>query len=196
VHRRSRCGGAAGAGGICLVALLAVAVPLGVGGNLDAAVLRALVLGGAVTATAAVVVGLTVRELGRALSGLSAETAALSDGAEGIPGTAGPRSPGLPVAATAELTALAHGLDALRLRGQISAEVTRRQRHSAETAGAGMFQLLSGLVQAEEAARGQLAAELHDTIAQSLQLASSCWSAQSRPERGDSGRRQSGREAQ
>jgi signal transduction histidine kinase len=34
-----------------------------------------------------------------------------------------------------------------------------------------MFELLSGLVAAEESARGQLAAELHDTVAQSLALA-------------------------
>ena len=34
-----------------------------------------------------------------------------------------------------------------------------------------MFKLLSGLVAAEEGARGQLAAELHDTVAQSLMLA-------------------------
>jgi two-component system sensor histidine kinase UhpB len=34
-----------------------------------------------------------------------------------------------------------------------------------------MFELLSGLVAAEEGARGQLAAELHDTVAQSLGMA-------------------------
>jgi two-component system sensor histidine kinase DegS len=37
--------------------------------------------------------------------------------------------------------------------------------------GAGVFELLSGLVAAEEGARGQLAAELHDTVAQSLMIA-------------------------
>src|SRR5207302_204482 len=41
----------------------------------------------------------------------------------------------------------------------------------AETASAGMFELLSGLVAAEEGARGQLSAELHDTVAQSLMAA-------------------------
>ncbi|HUR14069.1 MAG TPA: ATP-binding protein, partial [Mycobacteriales bacterium] len=41
----------------------------------------------------------------------------------------------------------------------------------AANAGAGVFELLSGLVAAEEGARGQLAAELHDTVAQSLMIA-------------------------
>jgi signal transduction histidine kinase len=41
----------------------------------------------------------------------------------------------------------------------------------AETASVGMFELLSGLVAAEEGTRGQLSAELHDTAAQSLMLA-------------------------
>ena len=44
---------------------------------------------------------------------------------------------------------------------------------TAENASAGMYELLSGLVAAEEATRGQLSAELHDTAAQSLMLARS-----------------------
>jgi len=52
-------------------------------------------------------------------------------------------------------------------------EVAERHRRSAETASAGMFELLAGLVAAEEGARGQLSAELHDTVAQSLMAARS-----------------------
>jgi signal transduction histidine kinase len=62
-------------------------------------------------------------------------------------------------------------VDALRRRVRIADEVAERHRRTAETASAGMFELLSGLVAAEEGARGQLAAELHDTVAQSLTTA-------------------------
>src|SRR5207253_5697263 len=62
--------------------------------------------------------------------------------------------------AGAELAELARTLDALQLRVRMSDEVAERHRRSAETASAGMFELLSGLVAAEEGARGQLAAEL------------------------------------
>ena len=75
--------------------------------------------------------------------------------------------------AGAELAELARTLDALQLRVRMSDEVAERHRRSAETASAGMFELLSGLVAAEEGARGQLAAELHDTVAQSLMTARS-----------------------
>lgn len=47
-----------------------------------------------------------------------------------------------------------------------------------------MFELLSGLVGAEETARGQLSAELHDTAAQSLMLAPSHLAAATRERRG------------
>ena len=62
-------------------------------------------------------------------------------------------------------------VDALQRRVRIADEVAERHRRNAETASAGMFELLSGLVAAEEGARGQLAAELHDTVAQSLTTA-------------------------
>ncbi|HET7530778.1 MAG TPA: ATP-binding protein [Mycobacteriales bacterium] len=75
--------------------------------------------------------------------------------------------------AGSELAELARTLDALHLRVRMSDEVAERHRRSAETASAGMFELLSGLVAAEEGARGQLAAELHDTVAQSLMTARS-----------------------
>jgi signal transduction histidine kinase len=70
-----------------------------------------------------------------------------------------------------ELADLARTLDALALRARVADEVAERHRRTADTASAGMFELLSGLVAAEEGARGQLAAELHDTVAQSLALA-------------------------
>jgi two-component system sensor histidine kinase UhpB len=62
-------------------------------------------------------------------------------------------------------------LDALHSRVRMADEVGERHRRSAETASAGMFELLAGLVAAEEGARGQLSAELHDTVAQSLMAA-------------------------
>jgi signal transduction histidine kinase len=65
----------------------------------------------------------------------------------------------------------ARTVDALQRRVRIADEVAERHRRSAEMASAGMFELLSGLVAAEEGARGQLAAELHDTVAQSLTTA-------------------------
>jgi two-component system sensor histidine kinase UhpB len=70
-----------------------------------------------------------------------------------------------------ELADLARTLDALTLRTTVADELAEQHRRTAENASAGMFELLSGLVAAEEGARGQLAAELHDTVAQSLGMA-------------------------
>jgi two-component system sensor histidine kinase UhpB len=70
-----------------------------------------------------------------------------------------------------ELVDLARTLDALTLRTKVADELAEQHRRTAENASAGMFELLSGLVAAEEGARGQLAAELHDTVAQSLGMA-------------------------
>jgi two-component system sensor histidine kinase UhpB len=70
-----------------------------------------------------------------------------------------------------ELVDLARTLDALTLRTRVADELAEQHRRTAENASAGMFELLSGLVAAEEGARGQLAAELHDTVAQSLGMA-------------------------
>lgn len=70
-----------------------------------------------------------------------------------------------------ELVELARTLEALHQRVRMADEVAERHRRTAETASAGMFELLSGLVEAEEGARGQLSAELHDTVAQSLMAA-------------------------
>jgi len=89
---------------------------------------------------------------------------------------AGDGSAGLSTTGTmmcAEVSDLARTIEALTLRARVADEVSERHRRTAETASAGMFELLSGLVAAEEGARGQLAAELHDTVAQSLALARS-----------------------
>lgn len=69
------------------------------------------------------------------------------------------------------MAALSAALDALSLRMRVADELAARHKAAAQTASAGMFELLSGLLAAEEAARGQLAAELHDTVAQSLAAA-------------------------
>lgn len=72
---------------------------------------------------------------------------------------------------SSELAGLARVLDALHLRVRVADDLGERRRIEAATAGAGVQELLSGLVAAEEGARGQLAAELHDTVAQSLMIA-------------------------
>ena len=72
---------------------------------------------------------------------------------------------------SSELAGLARVLDALHLRVRVADDLGERRRVEAATAGAGVQELLSGLVAAEEGARGQLAAELHDTVAQSLMIA-------------------------
>jgi signal transduction histidine kinase len=75
------------------------------------------------------------------------------------------------VGATTEFADLARVLDALHLRARVADEVAEQSRRTAEQTSAGVFELLSGLVAAEEATRGQLSAELHDTVAQSLAAA-------------------------
>jgi signal transduction histidine kinase len=76
----------------------------------------------------------------------------------------------LAVHAHPELAELARAFDALHVRIRVADDVAERHRAMAATASAGMSELLSGLVAAEESARGQLAAELHDTVAQTLQM--------------------------
>jgi signal transduction histidine kinase len=73
--------------------------------------------------------------------------------------------------AVQRVQARARTVDALHRRVRMADEVAERHRRTAETASAGMYELLAGLVAAEEGARGQLAAELHDTVAQSLTMA-------------------------
>ncbi len=81
-------------------------------------------------------------------------------------------SPIGPAAASfAELSDLVATIEALAARTRVADDTAERYRRTAQNASAGMFELLSGLVAAEEGARGQLSAELHDTAAQSLALA-------------------------
>jgi signal transduction histidine kinase len=82
-------------------------------------------------------------------------------------------SPPQLVGAATEFAELARVLDALHLRARVADEVAEQSRRTAEQTSAGVFELLSGLVAAEEATRGQLSAELHDTVAQSLAVARS-----------------------
>jgi signal transduction histidine kinase len=70
-----------------------------------------------------------------------------------------------------ELSELARTLRALELRVRIADDIAERHRQAADTTAAGVAELLSGLIAAEESARGQLSAELHDTVAQSLAMA-------------------------
>jgi signal transduction histidine kinase len=77
------------------------------------------------------------------------------------------------VGAASEFAELVRVLDALHLRARVADEVAEQSRRTAEHASAGVFELLSGLVAAEEATRGQLSAELHDTVAQTLAAARS-----------------------
>jgi signal transduction histidine kinase len=77
------------------------------------------------------------------------------------------------VGAASEVAELVRVLDALHLRARVADEVAEQSRRTAEHASAGVFELLSGLVAAEEATRGQLSAELHDTVAQTLAVARS-----------------------
>ena len=83
------------------------------------------------------------------------------------------RSGRAPYGSSLELAELSAVLDALHLRVRLGDQVGERHRREAEHAAAGVFELLSGLVAAEEGTRGQLAAELHDTVAQSLVVARS-----------------------
>jgi len=72
-----------------------------------------------------------------------------------------------------ELHQVASLLDALQLRARVAEELAEQAQRASHTASAGMFELLSGLVAAEEATRGQLSADLHDTVAQTLSSARS-----------------------
>lgn len=85
--------------------------------------------------------------------------------------------------AVRRMHARARTVDALQRRVRISDELAERHRRTAENASAGMFELLSGLVAAEEGARGQIAAELHDTVAQSLATAQFLLSSGTDPDR-------------
>ncbi len=154
-------------GGAVVGAVGTTALVLGLSGALDAHAAEALAAG---TAVGLVLVAVAV-------SGAVRLAAALrrlrSNALLRLREPSGPVSATTEVitATTVELGELAKVLDALHLRVRVADDLGERHRREAQTAGAGVFELLSGLVAAEEGARGQLAAELHDTVAQSLMIA-------------------------
>src|SRR3954469_13380068 len=155
---------------VCVGTLAVTAVVLHTNGRMGASTWQVLVAGAPMALLLAIAAGSVAARYARLLRLLRADavhrlhepSAPVGAGTLKVPDWAG-----------AELAELARTLDALQLRVRMSDEVAERHRRSAETASAGMFELLSGLVAAEEGARGQLAAELHDTVAQSLMTASS-----------------------
>lgn len=159
-------------GGTALATVLSVAVATGalaLAGDLDRTAVDALVLSavcGLVPAMAAAWGGQRVAALLRRLEQLAVRR--LTDSTRPLPSDGHLRGG---AAAAYELSALARAFDALLLRVQVADQLAERSRRRAETTSAGMYELLSGLVAAEEGTRGQLSAELHDTVAQSLMLA-------------------------
>src|SRR3954447_1492940 len=155
---------------VCVCTLAVAAVVLHTNGGMGASTWQVVVAGAPMALLLAIAAGSVVARYARLLRLLRADavhrlhepSAPVGAGTSSVPGWAG-----------AELAELARTLDALQLRVRMSDEVAERHRRSAETASAGMFELLSGLVAAEEGARGQLSAELHDTVAQSLMAARS-----------------------
>jgi signal transduction histidine kinase len=155
-------------GGAVLTVTGVVGAVLRVNGTLDDTTIQALAAGacaGLLVVLASVIAAIRLAGALRALHQDAARRLA---------------EPGLPMGSTrfvartsVEVAELARTLDALHLRVRVADELGERHRREAETAGAGVFELLSGLVAAEEGARGQLAAELHDTVAQSLMIARS-----------------------
>jgi signal transduction histidine kinase len=126
---------------------------------------RLAVLGGSVAVVAVVVAGLHL-ERGPLVALASCLAAALGAAAVGllVAGSAGDDEAGDRVPPGPEL-------DVLLLRVQAAEALAAHRAEQVRSATAGVTELVAGLVTAEEGARGQLAAELHDTVAQSLSLA-------------------------
>ena len=173
---------AAATGAAGLAAVVAIGLSLAATGWSPDHVTGAMALAAAVVAVSALTAAGVAALVGRALEIVRADAvAALSAdpdhrrvlGRRGATPVATPVAAPVATIATTESGGLARAVQALRLRVRVADEMALRHRRTAETTGAGMFELLSGLVDAEEGARGQLAAELHDTAAQSLALASS-----------------------
>ncbi len=159
--------------GACTVGAVAATVAvtaaaLAAGGALSAVALRALALGAAPGSALALLGMLAAARLTGVLRALRSQALRRLQEPSG-PLDRGPRPAA--VRLSSEVAELAAVLEALHLRVRLGDQVGERHRREAETAGAGVFELLSGLVAAEEGARGQLAAELHDTVAQSLMIA-------------------------
>src|ERR1700712_3609187 len=146
---------AVGLGVLAAVGAAAIAVP--------GSALAVGLVAGCVLMIGAAGAGLVGVRLGRAID-VVVDAATRSDPSRVVPLT----PPPVPVR---ELDDLPTALAALQQRVRVSDELAERHRRNADAASNGMFGLLSGLVAAEEGARGQLSAELHDTVAQSLGVA-------------------------
>ncbi|HEY5050794.1 MAG TPA: sensor histidine kinase [Acidothermaceae bacterium] len=162
-------GGLVGVG--CIATLAVVTVGLNAAERLDSAAVLTLAVAAFTAAVATAIGALAGRRFAHTVRQLRDEAIRrLQDPSAASIGNAEDR---IAVATSVELLELARTLDALHLRVRVADDVAARHRRTAETASAGMFDLLSGLVAAEESARGQLSAELHDTVAQTLMLARS-----------------------
>lgn len=146
-----------------LLVVLAIGIVLKAGG--DDLHAKALTAGLGVGAVAVAVAALITHRVGADVRKLSADAA----------NRARHSSPSPRLSATtdrmSELHTLARLMDALQLRARVAEEMAEQAQRTSHTASLGMFQLLSGLVAAEEATRGQLSADLHDTVAQTLAAA-------------------------
>ena len=154
-------------GGAVLATVGTTGAVLWLAGAFDALAAEALAAGAVAGLALSLVAVLGAARLGAALRGLrSSAVRRLHE-----PSAPVSAHPELVTATTLERVELAKVLDALHLRVRVADSLGEQHRREAQTAGAGVFELLSGLVAAEEGARGQLAAELHDTVAQSLMIA-------------------------
>ena len=159
--------GLLGGGGVLAVGGVTAAT-LSVRGALTGSALAALAAGTCAGLLVCLVSVVAALRLSAALTSLRIDAVRrLSDPA------APAERPGTVTRASREMAELSQVLEALHQRARLADELGAKHRREAETAGAGVFELLSGLVAAEEGARGQLAAELHDTVAQSLMIARS-----------------------
>ena len=145
------------------------AVVLEAADRLDLYAVQALAVGACAGLLLSLVAVVAAIRLASALRGLHSDAVLRLEQPSAPVGRLGSRR--LVTQASSEVSELARVLDGLHLRVRVADELGERHRRDAETAGAGVFELLSGLVAAEEGARGQLAAELHDTVAQSLMIA-------------------------
>jgi signal transduction histidine kinase len=149
---------------VVLVVGLAVLASVGaVGLAFPGSWLAVAVAGGTIVLTGAGLAAAMGRGLGSTIDRLVEQSTR--------PGADRARSEAPPAVPVRELDDLFTALAALQQRVRVSDDLAERHRRNADAASAGMFELLSGLVAAEEGARGQLSAELHDTVAQSLGIA-------------------------
>src|SRR3954471_6958542 len=157
--------------GACMCTLVVASVVQHADGRMGVPIWQVVVAGGPMALLIAGLAAWVAGRFARTLRLLRADALRrLHDPSAPVAGTGTAKVPDW---AGSEMAELARTLDARHLRVRMADEVAERHRRSAETASAGMFELLAGLVEAEEGARGQLSAELHDTVAQSLMTARS-----------------------